>query len=178
MMKITFGFCSIIRRDHFGRMRIDWILETIPYKRDGIEWTLYVGAIGSFVTLHTALGYPEDYNPALCPDHASFDLHYDIGLSEYLAPSRAAGFSALSAKRQYREMADGHHELRSRWLKPSGSLAVGAAQYGELLPEEIRHQIIRSVYVDGRMVRVPIDVASDGLTGYVRLSSDDTNWLQ
>ncbi len=130
------------------------------------------GAIGSFVTLQTAIWYPDGYKPSLDGDDASFDMHYDVGLSEFLARQRAAYFSEHGARNLYRNMADGGHELRSRWFKPSGSLTIGRAAYDQLVPEDKKGALAFLVFGKNIMGRFAIDVASDGLTGYVRLNPD------
>lgn len=133
------------------------------------------GAIGSFATLKAAVWYPEGYEPTRQIDgreDASFDMHYDIGLSEFLARKRAAYFSHHNAKDLYSSMADGSHELRSRWFKPSGSLALGRAGYGRLLPQDKKDALAPLIFREGLMGRFAIDVASDGLQGFVRLNPD------
>lgn len=130
------------------------------------------GAIGRFVTLRTAIWYPEGYKPSLDGDDASFDMHYDVGLSEFLARQRAAYFSEHSVRNLYHNMADGSHELRSRWFKPNGSLTIGRAAYNQLIPEDKKDTLANLVLGKDIMARFAIDVASDGLAGYVRLNPD------
>lgn len=130
------------------------------------------GAIGRFVMLRTAIWYPEGYKPSSDGDDASFDMHYDVGLSEFLARQRAAYFSQHSARNLYHNMADGSHELRSRWFKPNGSLTIGRAAYNQLIPEDKKDTLANLVFREDIMARFAIDVASDGLTGYVRLNPD------
>ncbi len=130
------------------------------------------GAIGTFVTLRAALWYPDRYDPTMdYSEDASFDMHHDTGLSELQARKRAAYFSTQTAKGLFRNMADGSHELRSRWFKPSGSLAIGRVGYERLIPREKKDVLLEGVR-QGHMGRFAIDVASDGLSGFVRLNQD------
>lgn len=136
------------------------------------------GAIGSYATLQTALYYPsfpkgaaQQYTP-LNPEDASFDFHYDIGLSETVARNRVAFFSPESAHLQYRNMADGAHAPRSRWFKPFGAFSLGEDVNRALIPEDKKDILLRSVHLENMMGRFVIDVASDGLTGFVRLNPD------
>lgn len=131
------------------------------------------GAIGSFVTLKTALWHPEHYRPADRPEDASFDLHFDIGLSEYLAPTRTAGFSHMNAIDLYRNMADGRHELRSRWFKPAGALALGRSTYEQFISPAEKDALLDKIF-RGEMSWLTIDAASDGLQGFIRRAQDAT----
>lgn len=131
------------------------------------------GALGSFVTLNTALWYPDSFKPDISePEQASFDLHHDTGLSEALSRRRIAYLSMSNAREQYINMADGAHELRSRWFKPFAGLALGGNNFRQLIPEESSNRLAEQIYVEGKMGRYVIDLASDGLNGYVRLSPD------
>lgn len=133
------------------------------------------GALGSFVTLKTALWYPEHYNSSKfisdTPEEGSFDYHFDIGFSEAVAPHRLA-FFADSGRRQYQNMADGGHAPRSRWFRSFGALSLSRKDSEALLPEEKKMSLSNNVHHRGLMGRFVLDVASDGLVGFIRLNPD------
>lgn len=136
------------------------------------------GALGQFVTLQTAIWYPDGYKPTHHYrrdsdfEDASFDLHPDVGLSEYLARRRTAFFSIQNAAGLYSNMADGCHELRSRWYKPFSSIAIGRAGYEHLISRDKIEELAPIIFRENKMGRFAIDTASDGLTGFVRLNPD------
>ncbi len=145
-----------------------------PEQEGWVQADAVRGALGSFVTLRTGIWYPEfeEYSPK-DPEDASFDLHYDIGLSEVLNPRRAAFFGTSGAKRLYHQLADGSHQLRSRWFKPVGALDIGRDWAKKLgVTDEMKEEIYRAVSHDRRMARLAIDTASDGRIGFVRLNPD------
>jgi hypothetical protein len=136
------------------------------------------GALGRFVTLQTAIWYPDGYRPThqhrvgADPEDASFDKqHVDFGLTEYLVRRRTASFSATGARDFYCGMADAHHELRSRWHKPAGSMTIGEHGYKGLFAS-IDMGGVKKKIRDGQMARFAIDTASDGLSGFVRLNPE------
>lgn len=143
-----------------------------PAQEGWIKALAVRGALGSFVTLQTALWYPE--TPGFVPDlpeEASFDAHFNIGLSEALSRERAAFVSESNAGSLYQKMADGH-EQRSKWFKPFAGLAIGSAAYETLIPRDLQDELWALVYKRRKMGRVSLDYASDGLSGYVRSSPD------
>lgn len=139
------------------------------------------GALGTFVTLKTALRYPTPRSgPNYIPDEteeASFDFHYDVGFSEFIARNRIAYLSQKGSQRQYFDMADGAHELRNRWFKTHGALALGKQVYENLLSSE-QHKSLSQLIRQGQMARFVLDIASDGRTGFVRLTPDAEQPLQ
>lgn len=144
-----------------------------PTQEGWIKAQAVRGALGSCVTLQTALWYPctPGYTPG-STEEASFDLHYNIGLSEALSRNRVAFVRAADAKRQYQDMADGAHELRSRWFKPFAGLAIGSGANDALIPSDLHEELWDQVHRQNKMGRIALDYASDGLYGYVRLNPD------
>jgi len=137
------------------------------------------GALGSFVTLQTALWYTVHPRRASMPgyvpgpsEEASFDLHYDTGLTEYISPRRIAYLSNKSYQRTYLDMSDGCHEVRSRWFKPHAALSIGKAAYEAMLPKDGRDKLSEGVHNQYKMGGFVLDYASDGLRGYVRSNPD------
>ncbi len=137
------------------------------------------GALGSFVTLKAAFWYPPKRGqpslPAYIPtgpEEASFDTHYDIGLTEYVSRTRIAYIGRQDRIGTYAGMADGKHEVRSRWFKPSSALCLGGEACISLIPKDMTQELSRKIHREYRMGRFVLDTASDGLTGFVRLNPD------
>lgn len=148
-----------------------------PAEEGWLKAQIVRGALGRFVTLQTAIWYPEGYKPSpevpgIDPEDASFDMHYDVGLSEYLVRRRAAYFTDNDAYGLYSDMADGNHARRSRWFKPVSSFALGRDVYDSLLSYDKVDKLKDAVFGDKLMGRFTVDAASDGQGGYVRLSPD------
>ncbi len=106
------------------------------------------------------------------PEEASFDFHYDIGLTEFASPDRVAHITSRSCRAVYAGMADGGHEVRSRWFKPSSALSLGKASYEAMIPKDVKEKLAKIVMDEDSMGRIVLDFASDGLKGYVRLNPD------
>lgn len=138
------------------------------------------GALGSLVTLKTALWYPSPNSrlatvPTYMPsgrEEASFDFHFDIGLTEYASPNRIAYFASKGRQMTYLDMADGAHEVRSRWFKPHGALSLPRPVLRQLISEEKQKEASNAVRLERKTAEFVIDVASDGLKGFVRLNPD------
>jgi hypothetical protein len=136
------------------------------------------GALGSLVTLKAAMWYPQAGNsdePTYEPqgiEEASYDLHWDIGLTEFVSRSRIAYINPRGRQWTYMSMADGKHELRSRWFKPSGSVIVSPTAHEAMISREKQKALRRMVNKDYQMGRFVVDIASDGSTGYMRLNPD------
>lgn len=148
-----------------------------PEEKGWIRAQAVRGALGPLATLRTASEYPKDLLPdPTVPEEASVDLLDDPGIGAIEALSRRHGgrgaYIALKpALQQYSGMADGVHALRTQWYMPFASFAIGFKGYNQLFPDNIRKQLDRETDA-GKVARVAIDYASDGQTGFVRLSPD------
>lgn len=137
------------------------------------------GALAEPKTLQMAIWYPKGdgdgkaWNPVALPDHedASSDKHYDIALSEILSRRRTAFIGNASSQHLYASIA-ARHDSRSKWFKPEVALTRDDNGFVSLIPRDVFDVMKHRVFRQQRMARVAIDVASDGVQGFIRLNPD------
>lgn len=136
------------------------------------------GAIDSPSTVKMAYWYPRTYGMSRRTgfrlpevDEASAGYEPSNALNEILSRRRGAYISSRSFHDLYTDMATGHGN-RTRWFKPQTALACNDKNLSRLIDPAIKEEVSRAVHLQGEMARIVIDVASDGLSGYVRLNPD------
>jgi hypothetical protein len=135
------------------------------------------GWVDSPVTLNLALWYPENYGDSPLgydlplTEDASVDWHYNMALTEVLSRRRTAYVEDSDFNGVYQTMA-AKHDTRSKWFKPKVAVAIPDKGLNSLLGEGLKQEVLERVHKKKEMVRVVIDLASDGEIGYIRLSKD------
>jgi hypothetical protein len=139
------------------------------------------GALGSFVAMKAIYSYPPIQYPRGLPDYmpdgiedASFDVHgyIELGHTEFIARMRTVSLLSKGIQSTYRDMADGKHELRSRWFKPNAAMSLGRQNMATLIPREKQNELFEESYYYNKLTRVALHLASDGLNGYIRLNPE------
>jgi len=129
------------------------------------------GSFDSPSTLNLGFQYSH-YLPLPETEDASADYHMNRSLMEVMSRRRQAYVEDGTAEDVYSTMIDNHHP-RSCWFKPKAAVACGKENFKKLFPEKIIKEVARRVYIERRMARLVIDLAVDGVCGYIRLNPDN-----
>lgn len=132
------------------------------------------GHIQSPMKLETALHYCAGYGtviPFPKIEQGSTDWSYNRAMTELMARHRTAYIHSGETETLYLGLSD-NHKSRSRWFKPRVAVSYDRSEFHRLIDEELHEEVRRLVYREHRMARVVIDLACDGVKGFVRLNPD------